>query len=254
MEKKPKTKTLQSVETTFELIEYLRKTNGAGVSQIEQALGIPKSTAHVHLNTLEQSGYLVNNDGKYHVGLGFLELGESARNREQIYNLGRSEVEKLANETGELASMMIAEHGKGVYIHRSRGDQAILADTQAGQKVDIHCRAAGKAILAQLPEDEVVEIIETHGLPRKTDETIATRSDLFQELGEIRDQGIAFDDGEQLDGLRCVAAPVTASGAVAGALSVSGPKGRLRGERFEEWLPEIILSAANVIEINLSYS
>lgn len=254
MGKKPKTKTLQSLETTLELIDYLRAQNGVGVSQIEDELGIPKSTAHVHLHTLEQNGYLVNKNGEYYVGLRFLELGESARNRQQIYELGRSEVEKLANESSELASMMIEEHGKGVYIHRSRGDQAILADTQAGQKVDLHCRAAGKAILAHLPEERVIDIIDMHELPQKTEKTINTRSELFQELDTIREQGVAFDDGEQLNGLRCVAAPVIANGTVAGALSVSGPRGRLRGERFEEWLPEIILSATNVIEINLSYS
>ena len=122
--------TLTSVERAFAVVDYLREVESAGVTEVARGLDIPTSTAHTHLTTLEQLGYIVKRDGSYYVGLRFLELGESARNRRDIYDLTRGEVEQLANETGELVGVMIEEHGQGVYLHRSRGDRVALADTR----------------------------------------------------------------------------------------------------------------------------
>jgi DNA-binding transcriptional ArsR family regulator len=121
---------LTSVERAFAVVDYLREVESAGVTEVARGLDIPTSTAHTHLTTLEQLGYIVKRDGSYYVGLRFLELGESARNRRDIYDLTRGEVEQLANETGELVGVMIEEHGQGVYPHRSRGDRVALADTR----------------------------------------------------------------------------------------------------------------------------
>jgi DNA-binding IclR family transcriptional regulator len=113
----------------------------------------------------------------------------------------------------------------------------------------------GKAILAHLPESRVHEILDRHGLPEKTEQTITERDALFEELSEIRERGVAFDREERLSGLRCVAVPILSnSSRVEGALSVSGPTSRMQGERFESELPERLRSAANVIELNITYS
>ena len=246
--------TLTSVERAFAVVDYLREVESAGVTEVARGLDIPTSTAHTHLTTLEQLGYIVKRDGSYYVGLRFLELGESARNRRDIYDIARGEVEQLANETGELVGVMVEEHGQGVYLHRSRGDQVALADTRAGRHVNLHSRAAGKSILAHLPDGRIAEIIDQHGLPRETDRTITSRDELEAELATIREDGYAIDDGEQLKGLRCVAAPIVSDGNPVGAISVSGPKGRIRGDRFRDELPELVTSTANVIEVNISYS
>jgi len=66
----------------------------------------------------------------------------------------------------------------------------------------------GKAILAQLSRDRVMEIVERHGLLKRTEQTITDPDELCAELEEIRDAGVAFDDEEYGNGLRCVAAPV----------------------------------------------
>ncbi len=245
---------LKTVRRNFEIIEFLQENSGSSVAEITDDLDIPSSTAHVHLKTLESLGYLVNKDGEYHIGLKFLMLGESARYKEEIYDLGSSEVEKLANETGELANLMIEENDRGVYIHRARGDQAIMADTRAGKSVDLHCRAAGKAILAYLPKERVKDIIDNQGLNEKSPHTITDEDDLFEELERIRENGYALDDGEQMEGLRCVGAPIISDDEVIGAISISGPKGRIRGSRFNKTIPEKVVSVANIIEINLSYS
>jgi DNA-binding IclR family transcriptional regulator len=122
-------------------------------------------------------------------------------------------------------------------------------------QVHLHCTALGKAILAYLPEERVREIIDTHGLPERTDATITDEEELFDELEGIRDRGYARDMEERVAGLLCVAAPIrNLDGDPLGAISVSGPTSRMKGERFDEEVPEELTSTANVIELNLNYS
>lgn len=247
--------TVTATETSLSVLEALKRLDGAGVTAVARDLDLPKSTVHNHLSTLARRGYVVNEDGEYRVGLRFLEFGEHSRNRMTIYDVSRPEVAALAEETGELANLAVEELGEGVYVVRSEGPQAVRVDVHAGNRVNLHCTALGKAILSQLPASRVEEILDRHGLPERTDRTITDRAELDAELAEVRDRGYAYDREERLPGLRCVAAPVTGGddGTVA-AVSVSGPTTRIKGDRFHEEIPELVRSAANVIEINATYS
>ncbi|WP_225308233.1 IclR family transcriptional regulator C-terminal domain-containing protein [Haloarcula sp. CBA1131] len=83
---------------------------------------------------------------------------------------------------------------------------------------------------------------------------MTTREALFDELEEIRERGYAFDREEKIQGLRCVAAPVTTKNEIIGAISISGPASRFEGEVYEEELPSMVTRSANVIEINSQFS
>lgn len=208
----------------------------------------------MYLSSLEEIGFAVNDEGTYRVGMRFLDIGENARSQKQIYQVGCEEVDRLAAETGELASMMIPEHGRGVYLYRKRGEQAMPVKSHIGKHVDLHCRASGKAILSALPREEIEQIIDEKGLVARTERTITERDELWAELERIGKQGYAVNDGELREGLRCIGAPVTRNGRVVGAISVSGPVGRIQGERFEEEIPKLVKNAANIVEITVSYS
>lgn len=247
--------TVGATETTLRVLETLKQLDGAGVTEVADRLGIPKSTVHNHVSTLLRNEYVVKEGDTYRVGLQFLEFGEYIRSRMPIYDVARPEVERLAEETGELANLLVEEHGKGVYLCRAKGSKAVRLDTYAGMRVHLHCTALGKAILAHLPADRVREIIDTHGLPARTDTTTTDEDALLRELDAVRDRGYAHDKEERLAGLRCVAAPIrNLEGNALGAISVSGPTSRMKGERFDEEVPEELVSTANVIELNLNYS
>ena len=92
---------------------------------------------------------------------------------------------------------------------------------QVQEKEYLHCNSLGKAMLAHMSEETVLEIIERHGLPKKTKNTITNLEDLLAELEDVREQGHAFDEEELITGLRCVAAPVRDSSEnIFGAVSV----------------------------------
>lgn len=244
-----------ATETTLRILETLKRLDGAGVTELATQLDLPKSTVHNHLSTLRRNEYLVKEGDTYRVGLQFLEFGEYIRTRMKIYDVARPEVERLADETGELANLLVEEYGKGVYLCRTRGERAVQLDTYAGMRVHLHCTALGKAVLAHLSDEQLTAVIETRGLPKRTDATITDETTLREELDHIREQGYAYDNGERLAGLRCVAAPITdPDGHPFGAISVSAPTSRMKEQRFEEEIPELLLSASNIIELNMNYS
>ncbi len=245
---------IQAVDRAFDIVESLNELGGAGVSELARDVGLPKSTVHNHLTTLERAEYVVHQGDEYRVSLKFLSVSETARSQHRLYEVARSEVDQLAEQTGEISAVMAEEHGRGVFIYRSRGSDAARIDTCIGDRVPIHCTALGKAILAFLPEARRTEIIDRRGLPAVNSNTITDRDRLLAELEEIREHKIATDDEERLNGLRSVAAPVLdGSGSVIGSISVAGPTHRMQGERFETELPETVLGVANVIELNIQY-
>ncbi|MEY7850078.1 IclR family transcriptional regulator [Natrarchaeobius sp. A-rgal3] len=246
---------IQAVDRAFGIVEALNDLDGAGVSDLARHVGLPKSTVHNHLHTLERAEYVVREDGEYRTSLKFLQISETARNQHDLYEVGRTEVDHLAEKTGEISALMTEEHGRGVFVYRSRGSEAARIDTCIGDRVPIHCTALGKAILAFLPEQRREEIIDHHGLTPVNHNTITDRAELEEELEIVRERRIAYDDEERLSGLRSIAAPILdGTDSVIGSISVAGPTHRMKSERFETELPETVLGIANVIELNIQHT
>lgn len=246
---------VKSSETLFDVVEYLYRAEGATLAEAAADLAYAKSTIHRHLATLEHCGYVVRDAETYRVGLRFLELGERARNRHQVYQLARGKVDELAAETDERAQFIDEEHGDAVYIHRALGAHAVRTDPGIGRRIPIYSTSAGKALLAFKDDEELDRILERIEFEAITPHTITDPDELHAELDRVRERGYAFNREENLEGLHAVGVPVTnPDGGVAGALSVSGPSHRLTGEWFEEELPTLLLGAANELELNVGHS
>lgn len=246
---------IKSSATTLEVLEGLKDLNGAGVTELARHLEMSKSNVHNYLNTLRREEYVVKEGNVYDVGVRFLDLARYARNKQEVYDVARPELDDLADETGELVNLLIEEHGRGVYLYQAEGPDSVEVDSAIGTRVYLHNTALGKAILAELDRARTEEILDRHGLPATTGRTITDREALFEELERVRERGVAFDREERLAGLNCVACAVTDNqGVVAGAISVSGPASRMSGARFERELPEKLQSLANIISLNLTYS
>jgi len=245
-------RTVGSVENACNIINVLYEKNGARLTDIAQELNLNKGTVHTQLDTLRKYDYVYKRGQIYSPSMRFLEVGEGIKSNMEIFRAAQDELVELANETGEYAHLMIEQNGWGYIVHKEKGDKAATTTSRAGKKLHLHYTSTGKAILAYLPQERVEEIVEKHGLPERTDATITDYETLQEELAEIKDRGYSFDRGEQINGARCVGAPVREpDGSVLGAISVSGPVSRLSGDFFEEELPDIVSSTANVIEMNI---
>jgi DNA-binding IclR family transcriptional regulator len=244
---------VETARKTLRIAEALKGSDGAGVTELAQRLEMSKSVVHNHLSTLREEGYVIKENETYRLSLKFLELGGYTRNQIGFYRNARREINQLAAETGELVNLLTESQGLGVYLYRAKGDQAVDLNTYTGFRTHLHQTALGKCILAAMDESRVEAILDEHGLPAATDDTITDRGTLYAQLDEVRAQGYAIGDGERLEGLRCVAAPVEDTQSVLGAISVSAPAGRLPMEKARTTIRKAVQDTANVIELNVRY-
>ncbi|MFC7236995.1 IclR family transcriptional regulator [Saliphagus sp. GCM10025317] len=246
---------LQTTETSLRIINALKALDGARVTQLASELDMAPSTVHGHLATLEQNEFVVKRGDIYYLGLRFLTLGEYVRNNSESYIHAKPKVKQLAEETGGRAHFVVEEHGRGVYLYTSTGEKAVKAYSSVGKRVNLHVAAAGKSILAFIPEQRVEEIIDECGLEQETEHTITDPDALFDELAEIRERGYAFNREEHIKGVNAIGAPVLGpDDRVVGAFSVSGPVHRMKGDWYEEELPNMLLATSNELELNIMYS
>jgi DNA-binding IclR family transcriptional regulator len=163
-------------------------------------------------------------------------------------------VDDLVEETGERAQIMVEENNYGVYIYQSRGEQAIKTDSHVGKQVHLHTVACGKAYLAALSDDRIEQILDDKGLSPITPYTITSRDKLHEEISQIRERGYAFNDEEEMEGIRAVAAAICRiDGTPIGSISLAGPKTRFQGNQYQKKYPEIISDIATVLGVKVTY-
>mgnify|MGYP006286906103 CR=1 FL=1 len=246
-------RSIKTTETVFGIIEEISRSSGATREELSDRLGLAESTVHTHAQTLIDRGYLVKEGREYQLGLRFLEHGMAARDRYKLVGISQEALENLASKTGEAAYLITEEHGKAVYVNKALGDKSVQTEGRIGYRRHLHEIAAGKAILAELSREEVLDIVEKHGLPMKTENTITDVNELFEELDTIREHGIAVNVNESLEGEKAAAAPITTDSDVVGAVAVVGPSNRLTGELFEDTIPRLLLEAANELELRYQF-
>lgn len=248
-------RTLQTVERTCRVLEAVRRSGEVGVTNLAEDVDLTKGAVYNHLMTLEEQGYVIKQDQKYRLSYKFINFGNTVMNQSALYQVGRTHVDQLADETGEHAHLMIESEGQGYYIYRSQGENAIAEDfhERKSERSDfLHYSSTGKAVLAELSRERIGEIIEEYGLPKVTEKTITDRQTLFDELERTCKQGYAENDEEEIPGTRAVGAAIRDEQfQIRGAVSISGPKSRISGEVWEKTLPEQVQQAANLIEIDL---
>ncbi|WP_339106188.1 IclR family transcriptional regulator [Haloterrigena salinisoli] len=244
---------VKTTDTLFEIIATLQSMDGASLAELANELEFAKSTIHSHLATLESNEYVVRNDNVYELSLKFLEHGMFVKNNRPIARVGNPILEDLADETGEVAWLIVEEHGKAVYLDKAMGEKAVQTHARVGGRAQLHHLATGKLILAYLPDERVEEIIARHGLPELTPNTITDPDELKAELEQIRADGIAINDKETVNGLRAIAAPVLGDDTIYGGISISGPANRLTIDRCHNEIEPLLLEATNELELKLQY-
>ncbi|WP_136718309.1 IclR family transcriptional regulator [Halorientalis salina] len=249
-------RTLRTSTTTLNVINALKSLNGATVTKMADHLELSKGGVYNHLATLRENDFVIKNGEEYDLSPRFILIGEHVRQERILYQFGKQELDKIVEETGEYAQLITERHGLGIVLYLRRGEKAIgsnYPDQMERKPINLHHLAAGKAILDRLPDERVEEIVDQHGLRKRTGNTITDKEKLFEELAEVNERGYAYNIEEEVDGLRAVGAAIDGpDGNVLGAISLSGPKSRMQGERFEEELPKKVMNTADVIEVNIN--
>ena len=244
---------VQALKKGFQVIDALKESGRAGVSELAKTLEIPTSTAHVHLKTLEDTGYVLQRDGKYELSLRFLETGGHLLQQIKVYQIARREMKELANRTHETVGLGIAENDRRVLLWQVEGENAVNDNICIGEHTRMHWTSLGKALLANFSDDRIESVIDSNGLPKSTEHTITDREELLEELRSIRQQGYSMEDEERKEGIRSVSVPIVDStGTVIAALGITAPKSRYSPAKCEQYI-QLLQDKANIISIKYNY-
>lgn len=241
---------VNSVQKAIDVLRCFREqTPSCSLSDIAARVGIPKSTAHALVKTLEANHLLEREPGSssYRLGVEVFKLGYVAKAAVRISPHAFAVLENLLAETGEVVYFAIPHYGQVLYLEALYPAKRAVSYSTVGRVLPMHCTGLGKAMLASMPADQVSRIINARGLRKFTENTIDSEAALLKELADIRQRGYATDRGEHNAMVACVAAPVkSSSGENVGAISVSGSVLSFSKERVAELASEITYSSSTL--------
>lgn len=232
---------VQSVERAFYLLELLADNGSLSLTELSNAINLPAPTTHRLLKTLVAVGYvrqLANR--RYGLGLGLVRL--AGRVDAQFAPIAKPHLDTLAREIGESANLAVLEGDMVVYVAQSPSPHPMRMFTEVGHRAHAHSTGVGKAILAELPDEQVTRIIGRAGMPAATGRTITDPDKLRTELNRIRRAGYATDNGEQENGVCCYAV-VVPDVPISMAISVSGPAFRMTKDLGKKAVPLLVNEA-----------
>jgi IclR family acetate operon transcriptional repressor len=241
---------VQSIGRAFAVMELIAAHGGSlGLSRLAGLSGLPLPTLHRLARTLVDLGYLRQEPSRqYALGPRLLLLAESSST--MLNSLALPHLKRLVDELGETANLAMLDGDQVAYVAQAPGRHSMRMFTEVGRRVQPHCTAVGKALLASSSDDDVRALLRRTGLPRHTPHTVTDPDTFLAALQGVRESGYALDEGEQEVGVRCVAVAVPDT-AVRLAVSVSGPAPRMTDELVAHAVP-ILREATGRLAAELS--
>jgi len=239
--------TVQSIDRAFSVLRSLA-SGPAGVTEIAERVGLPKSTVSRMLSTLEELGAVeqVATGGDYRIGWAMTELAAAAKPGRSLISLARPHLAELALATGEAAGLSVPDGTDMLYLDQLTPDSELQVRDWTGHRIPMHAVPSGHVVLAA--DAAAVDRITAAPMPAFTSHTITDAAALYSRLELVRHDGYAWALEEFATGLNSVAAAVrNTEGLVIATLHVYGPASRFPGERDPRVLGELLAAtAANI--------
>jgi DNA-binding IclR family transcriptional regulator len=237
-----------AVRRTLDILELFLDRATLSAPEIGERLGLPRTTVHELVTTLVDRSYLVavpDRPTRYRLGSRLFQLGGLFAEGLDLTREARAVAEQVAAECDETVHVAVLDGTEVVYVAKADSTHPVRMVSAVGRRLPAHCTAVGKALLAALPPAALDARYAGRGpLARLTPQSITSRARLRDHLAEVRARGLAYDDCESNDHVRCVAAPVRDHrGEVVAALSISVPTLRWDEERRRAWGALVLRSA-----------
>lgn len=242
---------LSTVLTASKIIEYISGQGSAYPVSISKNLSLTRSNVHRLLATLENLGYLEEQeDGKYNLTFKLFELGNTVPHNKRLIDSARPSMLRLAHLTGQTVNHGILHEDQVLYIDKVEASTYLKLDRSIGSTDPIYNTSLGKVLLAFIDESEAQRIISRLDLVATTPNSITDPAELLKEIEHVRNEGVAFDRQELSRELNCVAAPIFDSqGKICSAISISGPAHKFTKEKVQKAVPNIKATVREITRV-----
>jgi len=232
------TPSIQSLDRGLIILELAGKSSSpVSLGYLTSILGIDRSSVFRLANTLKRRGFLAHaSTGKdYVLGPSVWRLSRQYDWSNMLATVAHDHLKALAALTNETAHLAVREGRGALFIDHATSTHVIAISGQTGEHVPTYCSAHGKALLADFTENDLKKLFGDKPLKPHTKKTISSIKGLAAVCAEIKKRGYATDDGEYLEGIRCVAAPIRdRDDVVIGSIGISAPIARFPESRYAE--------------------
>ncbi len=226
-----------NLERALRIFELLSQNpQGLSITEISNKLNFPRNSVFRIVSTLKSSEYLIKDEENkaYYLSRKLLSLGLTVSGDPSLVEVSLQEMHNLVNKYRETVPLGIIKDGKGIVLWAVAGKHHFRYVLEPGKLFNIHTSAAGKAIMAYLPEIERDKKISFIKFQKFNKRTIISQKKFIKELGNIKKRGYSVDHAEEIEGMHCVGAPIFNShGYPVAAIWISGPSFRIREEHFD---------------------
>lgn len=227
--------------------------DGLTLAELCRHLGLPKTSVHTMIRLLESAGYVSRDDRTYRLGPQAVTLGTAMATgpRQAFPECGMGVLRRVVRSTGETGffAVLTPDLGSCRYVAAVDSEQWLRFSVEVGSLKPAFATGSGRAMLAFLPQGDLLRALRVASFERITSRTIASRPALRQALQAVRQRGVAAVDGGTVAGVTSVAAPIVdAAGRVGAAMTVGGPSDRM-GARRDEIEQRVIEGAIEVSRI-----
>lgn len=243
-------KVIASVQNALNILNLFDDScSELGNVEIARKLSMNPATVAGLVYTLKTSKYLDQNpeNRKYRLGFTILERASVLLNQLDLRKVSTPYMEELRDWCGESVNLAILDHDEVVYIERLFGHHALGIRTELGKRSPIHSTALGKAILSQLPNQELDTILSEYQFSSLTPHTITNKKKFLDELESTRNRGYSLDDQENELGGRCIGVAILDFQKYpVAAISISIPIQRFSLDQVPEYGQKLRLTAESI--------
>ena len=231
----------QSVGKALQILLALG-SGPANLDQLAAALDVHKTTVLRLLRTLAEEHFVFRDgNNRYHLGARIHELSSRGLDQREVRGIAAPHLAAFNREHGRTTHLSELSGSEVVYIDKLESHDHVRMASRIGLRAPVHSTAAGKVLLADLPQIELDGLLAGLTFPRITPNTITDRPAYLAELAAVREQGWALDREENEPSINCIGAPVrNASGRVVAAVSVSVPDIVASYEELVALLPSLL--------------
>lgn len=244
-----KFKRVPAVEKCFRIIEILaRNSEPLGITEISKRLKLSKSTVYNIVYTLAELHVLESlPSGGFTLGNFLYTVAQMAGKKSSVIQLVHPYLETVKEKTGLSVFLGVRSGAQAVLIDKAEADFGIKLTSDIGMAMPPLAGAGIKAMLSQLAEEKIVEIVSKVEMKKFTERTIDDKQRFIEEIYKVKREGIAYDFEEYIDGMIGLAVPIdTRSKNVQSAIWVVGLKSQLPPEKIED-ATRILLSVKEEI-------
>ncbi|WP_319449898.1 MULTISPECIES: IclR family transcriptional regulator [unclassified Mycobacterium] len=214
------------------------------LDQVVTRTGLPRSSAHRILTQLHSAGLLQHRPDGYCLAASPLPVTRML-DHSVLRGVASPVLERLHADTSLVVHLGVLLGADVVYLDKVSGGSGVAVPTRVAGRTPAHASALGKAMLAQLPAEEVDAIL-VDPLRKCTPATIADLPTLHQAMARIRSRhGLAYDDQELAVGLSSVAAPIRIADDGLAGLSLTGA---VPAQRLQRMAPFLTRAAKGIAE------